>query len=136
MIQTSHVLPVPSKDSTQGEDPMPSTIDDAYASVWNTTSPIKLTRESFLDLLFGRTPLVKEAQFLSPDQSERLYNHFVPLFSPYLHVTGPPVSKVGIAQFEFQAQSADDFKTRTGDGGLYHYFSFPLPWAITPPAIS
>lgn len=85
-------------------------------SQWKRTEPTSLTREAFLDLLFGRTPLVREEQFLKPAQSEALYSHFVPLISPYLHVTGPPVSKVGVAQFEFQAQSAEDFKNRTGDG--------------------
>ena len=85
-------------------------------SQWKTTEPVRLTREGFLDLLFGRTPLVREAQFIQPQQSQALYDHFVPLIAPYLHVTGPPVSKVGVAQFEFQAQSAEDFKKRSGDG--------------------
>lgn len=84
-------------------------------SQWKTTEPVGLTREGFLDLLFGRTPLVREDEFLQPQQTEALYKHFVPLISPYLHVTGPPVSKVGVAQFEFQAQSAEDFKNRAGD---------------------
>jgi hypothetical protein len=87
-------------------------------SQWERTTPTSLTREAFLDLLYGRTPLVREEQFLKPTQSEALYNHFIPLISPYLHVTGPPVSKVGVAQFEFQAQSAEDFKNRAGDGTI------------------
>ncbi|KAK4219694.1 hypothetical protein QBC37DRAFT_409552 [Rhypophila decipiens] len=86
-----------------------------YESKWKTTNPVSLTRESFLDLIYGRTPLIKEAQFISKDQSQAVYEHLGPRFSPYLHATGPPVSKVGVAQFEFQAQSQEDFKNRSGN---------------------
>ena len=85
-------------------------------SQWKTTKPVPLNRESFLDLLGGRTPLIKMPQFITDEQSQRLLDHLLPIFSPYLHATGPPVQKVGVAQFEFQAQSQEDFKNRSGDG--------------------
>ncbi|KAK9420888.1 putative Prolyl 4-hydroxylase alpha subunit Fe(2+) 2OG dioxygenase domain-containing protein [Seiridium unicorne] len=115
MMQTAHISRDPLKTSTEGSVDMLSETGITSDSHWKRTGPVGLTRESFLDLLFGRTPLVREEQFLTPSQSQGLYDHFVPLLSPYLHVTGPPVSKVGVAQFEFQAQSAEDFKNRAGD---------------------
>ena len=39
-----------------------------------------------------------------------------PKFAPYLHATGPPVDKVGVAQFEFQAQSQEDTRLSLGNG--------------------
>lgn len=102
--------------SSQATDAAPLANKEAYHSKWKRTSPVPLTRESFLDLLYGRTPLVKEANFITKDQTQKLYDHLRPLFSPYIHAAGPPVSKVGVAQFEFQAQAAEDFENRTGDG--------------------
>lgn len=102
--------------SSQATDAAPLANKEAYHSKWKRTSPVPLTRESFLDLLYGRTPLVKEANFITKDQTQKLYDHLGPLFSPYIHAAGPPVSKVGVAQFEFQAQAAEDFENRTGDG--------------------
>ncbi|KAF4552926.1 Hypothetical protein D9617_8g049390 [Elsinoe fawcettii] len=88
---------------------------DTLPSLWKTTSAVPLTRQSFLDLLSGRTPLIKIPDFLSQEQSDALFEHLSPSFSPYLHATGPAVEKVGIAQFEFQAQSQADFQSRKGD---------------------
>jgi hypothetical protein len=85
-------------------------------SFWKTNKAVPLTRESFLDLLSGRTPVIHTPNCLSGEQSEKLLDHLLPAFSPYLHATGPPVEKVGVAQFEFQAQSAEDFKNRKGNG--------------------
>lgn len=102
--------------SSQATDAAPVPNEEVYQSQWKRTSPVPLTRESFLDLLYGRTPLVKEANFITKDQTQKLYNHLEPLFSPYIHAAGPPVSKVGVAQFEFQAQAAEDFENRAGDG--------------------
>ncbi|CAJ2499772.1 Uu.00g026250.m01.CDS01 [Anthostomella pinea] len=75
-------------------------------SEWKTTESVPLTRESFLDLLYGRTPLVCSPHFISDETSKRLLEHLTPKFDP---------EKVGIAQFEFQAQSEEDFKNRKGD---------------------
>ena len=85
-------------------------------SMWKTTEAVPLTRESFLDLLYGRTPLIGVPQFISRDLSQRTLEYLLPKFSPYLHATGPSVEKVGLAQFEFQAQSVEDIMNRTGEG--------------------
>lgn len=122
MLATSQIQTTPlgsSKDvpaSTTTTIPENKAQQEKYTSKWKTTSPVPLTRESFLDLIYGRTPLIKESQFIAKDQAKTLYEHLGPQFSPYLHATGPPVSKVGVAQFEFQAQSQEDFQNRAGDG--------------------
>lgn len=117
MLATSHIPAAMPSLSSQATDAatLPNK-EEVYQSKWKRTSPVPLTRESFLDLLYGRTPLVKEANFITKDQTQKLYDHLGPLFSPYIHAAGPPVSKVGVAQFEFQAQAAEDFENRKGDG--------------------
>ena len=95
-------------------------------SKWKTTRPVPLSRESFLSLLDGRMPLIKVSQFITEKQSRRLFDHLLPSFSPYLHATGPAVEKVGLAQFEFQAQSAEDFKNRKGNGAPVFLQFLPL----------
>ncbi|CRG89600.1 hypothetical protein PISL3812_06638 [Talaromyces islandicus] len=82
---------------------------------WKTTSPVPLTRENFLELLAGQVPLILESEFISSEVSEKVLACLQPKFTPYLHATGPSVDKVGISQFEFQAQSVEDLKTRRGD---------------------
>lgn len=86
---------------------------------WKTTSPVRLTRENFLDLLAGKVPLVLESEFISSEVSKKVVECLQPKFTPYLHATGPSVDKVGISQFEFQAQSEEDLQTRQGDGEFY-----------------
>jgi hypothetical protein len=85
-------------------------------SQWKTTEVVPLTRESFLDMLDGKTPLIKEAKFIPEQMNKKLAEELSPKLCPYLHATGPAVHKVGLAQFEFQAQSQEDFKTRSGEG--------------------
>jgi len=80
--------------------------------MWTTVDPLPLTRSSFLSVLEGTTPLILERGFLSKETSQALTDHIGPRASPYLHVAGPQMKRLGVAQFEFQAQSADDFKTR------------------------
>lgn len=92
-----------------------------YISKWKTTEPVPLTSESFLDLLEGRTPLLQQRSFASPETAAKLETILEPRFTPYLHAAGPAVSKVGISQFEFQAQSQDDFKNRTGKGESFAF---------------
>lgn len=89
-------------------------------SKWKTTNPMRATKESLLDLIEGRTPLLNEAGFLSKEDCSKLTNNLEPKLTPYLHATGPKLAKVGIAQFEFQAQSEDDLKNRSGNG-TYSY---------------
>ncbi|QSZ36967.1 hypothetical protein DSL72_009059 [Monilinia vaccinii-corymbosi] len=91
-----------------------SEANPAISSKWKTTKPVRATKESFLDLLEGRTPLLHEAAFLCEEDSTKLANALEPRFTPYLHAIGPQLDKVGIAQFEFQAQSEDDVKNRSG----------------------
>ena len=38
----------------------------AYKSEWKRTTAVPLTRENFLDLLHGKSPLIREPGFLSP----------------------------------------------------------------------
>ena len=91
-------------------------IQQPYDSTWETTCPVAPTPKAFLELLEGRTPLIMQAEFLSQEACTRLEQELESRFSPYLHATGPSVDKVGIAQFEFQAQSQEDMKSRKGDG--------------------
>lgn len=86
------------------------------ASKWKTTRPVRATEESFLDLLEGRTPLLHETGFLSEENCSKLATALEPKFTPYLHAIGPRLDKVGVAQFEYQAQSEDDVKNRSGNG--------------------
>ena len=88
-----------------------------YKSKWKTTDAVPLNAESLMDLLKGRTPLLKQGAFLSAETAAKMEAELEARFTPYLHATGPAVDKVGVAQFEFQAQSQEDFKNRTGLGG-------------------
>jgi len=103
---------------TQTATPVPdNAIKDAgYVSRWKTTKPVPFSPESLLDLLEGRTPLLKEEKFLDEGVADRFAEILEPSFSPYLYVTGPAIHKVGLAQFEFQAQAKEDFSNRKGDG--------------------
>ena len=87
-----------------------------YNSQWKTTSPLPLTRQSFLNVLRGKTPVIQMPHWVSDETCQRVTSHLMPRFTSYLHATGPAVDKVGLAQFEFQAQSEEDFKKRTGNG--------------------
>ncbi|KAJ8069485.1 hypothetical protein OCU04_003138 [Sclerotinia nivalis] len=92
-----------------------SKVNSVIESKWKTTKPIRATEKAFLDLLEGRTPLLHEPEFLSQEDCSKLTNALEPRLTPYLHATGPKLAKVGIAQFEFQAQSEDDLKNRSGN---------------------
>lgn len=80
-----------------------------------------MTTDSLIDLLEGRTPLLKEAAFLAPDTVHRMEQELEARFTPYLNTTGPSVDKVGVAQFEFQAQKREDFESRTGQGMIVRF---------------
>lgn len=69
-----------------------------------------------MDLLEGRTPLLKQAGFISTDVAKKMEAELAPRFTPYLNDSGTSLDKVGVSQFEFQAQSEEDFKNRTGLG--------------------
>lgn len=72
-----------------------------------------MTRESFLDLLYGKTPVIIEPEFLSPEMAYKHEQELSHKLTPYKHNTGPLLTKVGVAQFEFQAQAQKDFQNRT-----------------------
>jgi hypothetical protein len=86
------------------------------AAKWKTDQVVPLTRETFLGLLEGKVPVVKVPSFVRQETCQRLVDELTPKLTPYLHATGPSVQKVGLAQFEFQAQSEEDYNTRTGKG--------------------
>lgn len=84
------------------------------AESWVTDQAVPLTRQSFLDLLAGKTPLIKVPRFATRDECDRLVEALLPHLRPYENTTGPAVNKVGLAQFEFQAQSEEDYEKRDG----------------------
>lgn len=85
--------------------------------------PTTLTPATFLSMIRGETPAVHAPGFTSQDTARRLEKYIGKCLTPYSHIAGPPVSKVGVAQFEFQAQSANDFAAQRTDG-KYLYYSF------------
>ncbi|KAI0455790.1 hypothetical protein F5B21DRAFT_523259 [Xylaria acuta] len=84
------------------------------AGEWNTDQAQPLTRQSFLDLLAGRIPVIKIPGFASKNVCDKLLAELTPKFCPYMNTAGPVLEKVGLAQFEFQAQAEADYETRTG----------------------
>ena len=97
-----------------------ATVLGQWRSRWTTTDSVPLCRDSVLDLLYGRTPLIKEPGFLAPAECSRYEQKLSPLVTPYIHNTGPTLRKVGIAQFEYQAQSQEDLRTRSNGRDLEH----------------
>lgn len=73
-------------------------VSSASRSPWKTTDSVALSRESMLDLLYGRTPLIKELGFLTPSECFKYEQELSALVTPYTHNTGPTLRKVGIAQ--------------------------------------
>ncbi|PYH90752.1 hypothetical protein BO71DRAFT_333750 [Aspergillus ellipticus CBS 707.79] len=88
-------------------------------SQWKTTDAVRLSRQSFLDVLLGATPLISEKKFVSSEVAERFEAVLTQRLIPYSHIAGPEVQKVGLAQFEFQAQSAEDFEHRSDEKARY-----------------
>ncbi|KAH8763791.1 hypothetical protein F5883DRAFT_676587 [Diaporthe sp. PMI_573] len=83
------------------------------AGAWTTDQAQPLSKQSFLDLLEGKIPVIRIPGFASKEVCGKIIEELTPKLCPYLHATGPAVQKVGLAQFEFQAQSEEDYKTRT-----------------------
>ncbi|TRX92395.1 hypothetical protein FHL15_006781 [Xylaria flabelliformis] len=77
-----------------------------------TSTAGPLTREKSLDLPHRHTPTIREARFLTPEQSfaHKKESH---KRAPYRHYTVPLLEKIGVAQFEYQAQDAVDSATTT-----------------------
>lgn len=88
-----------------------------YVSHWkNGFKEEPLTRESLFNMLNGKIPFIRETQFVPRNVAQKLEDTFSPRLAPYLHATGPPLLKVGVAQFEFQALSQADLENRPDDG--------------------
>lgn len=106
----AHLAHVPSKATrvvTLGKGAPP------YQSRWKRVDAVPLTRVNFLDLLHGRTPTIREAGFLTPEECFAHEKELSPNLAPYKHNTGPLLKRVGVAQFEYQAQTALDFQNRS-----------------------
>lgn len=88
------------------------------AGEWKTDEIQPLTRQSFLDLLAGKVPVIKIPGFATKDVCEKLLAELTPKFCPYMNTVGPVLEKVGLAQFEFQAQADEDYGKRSGDGEM------------------
>lgn len=87
-----------------------------YVSQWKPDIKEEpLTRQSFLDMLDGKIPTIKEPQFVSREVAQKLEDAFSSQLKPYLHSTGPTLLRAGVAQFEFQALSEADLQNRTDD---------------------
>lgn len=87
-----------------------------YVSQWKKNfKEGPLSRQSFLELLDGKIPFIREAQFLPRGVAQKLEDNLSPQLAPYLHATGPNLLKVGVAQFEFQALSDADLQDRSDD---------------------
>lgn len=107
------VIPeIPDTNPTIGPQAAP------YKSEWKRTTAVPLTRENFLDLVYGKTPTIRSEGFLTPEQSFAYEKELSHKLAPYKHNTGPLLQKVGVAQFEYQAQTADDFLNRTNGESL------------------
>lgn len=87
----------------------------SYISQWKSTDAASLTRESFLNVLDGKVPFIKEGSFIPRKIAQKIEDELCPKLSPYLHTTGPVLQKVGVAQFEYQAQSESDLQDRADD---------------------
>ncbi|KAI1186302.1 hypothetical protein F5B17DRAFT_431697 [Nemania serpens] len=98
---------------TVGKDAVP------YESKWKRDTAVPLTKENLLDLLYGYTPTIREAGFLTQAECFEFEKELSPKLTPYKHNTGPLLQKVGIAQFEYQAQAEVDFKNRTNEKEQY-----------------
>ncbi|KAF5252294.1 hypothetical protein FANTH_2594 [Fusarium anthophilum] len=90
-----------------------------YQSKWKRDAPVPLSGENFLDVLFNRTPVIKQPGFLDLEACfahEKALSHRI---APYRYYTGPLLQRVGCAQFEYQAQAAADFENRKNEKEEY-----------------
>ncbi|KAF1995392.1 hypothetical protein P154DRAFT_474327 [Amniculicola lignicola CBS 123094] len=88
-------------------------------SKWKRQTEVPLTRENYLDLLHGLTPLIKESNFLTTDECWEYEKLLSKKLTPYKHNTGPLLTRYGVAQFEYQAQAAEDFLQRSNEKNQY-----------------
>ena len=90
--------------ATSHTDFVPAARSDAKIShsPWKTIDSVPLSRQSMLDLLYGKTPLIKEPGFLSKSECAKYEKALSPLVTPYTHNTGPTLRRVGIAQVRIE----------------------------------
>jgi len=108
ILRSHYDSPLPEK--VQHRSPLPS------APNWRQSNPAPLSRDSLLDLFDLKVPTIHCPRFLSTDVAQKLEDHLSPKLSPYTNSMGPPLFKVGLAQFEFQAKVEQDLKNRTNAG--------------------
>ncbi|KAJ3001091.1 hypothetical protein HKX48_003060 [Thoreauomyces humboldtii] len=87
------------------------------APQWVRDQEVGLTRQAFLDMLDGRTPLIRSKSFASRDECAAFERELSPRLNPYRKNLGPALKKVGVAQFEYQAQGG---REEAVDPTLYH----------------
>ncbi|KAL8396225.1 hypothetical protein RB595_003618 [Gaeumannomyces hyphopodioides] len=100
----------------------------AVGAKWEHADPVALTRQSVLDLLDGKIALIREPGFLSTDECKKYERELSHQVTPYKHNTGPQLWKVGVAQFEYQAQSQEDFANRKHGDEQSEYFKDCAQW--------
>ena len=79
-------------------EPLVPVIPGGGISHWKTDEGVPFTRENVLDLLYGKTPLIREPGFLTADECWKYEEALSPFVTPYKHNTGPVLRRVGIAQ--------------------------------------
>jgi len=84
--------------TASSSSPIVPAVPQKGVSHWKTTDPVRLSRDNFIDLLYGKTPLIKEPNFLTPTECWEYEKTLSPLLQPYKHNTGPILRKVGLAQ--------------------------------------
>ncbi|KAK3321891.1 hypothetical protein B0H66DRAFT_552865 [Apodospora peruviana] len=104
------------------QDPLADLFRPAEPARWKTGEIQGLSRAAFIGMLRGEVPAVQVPGFVTRESASRFERHIQNQLAPYAHIAGPPVQKLGLAQFEFQAQSAADFESRTGEVAKDEYF--------------
>ncbi len=114
-VRLAHTASVGRLESIGGDLPELGPPATTYQSRWKTSKEWTLTRQAFLDMLDGKISFIRQPNFISREVAHNFEDELSPRLVPYENSTGPPVLKVGLAQFEYQAQSAEDFKNRSKD---------------------
>lgn len=112
ILRSHYDSPLPEKAIKRSQLPSEST--------WRQSDPVLLSRNSLLDLFDLKIPAIHCPGFLSADVAQKLEDHLSPKLSPYTNSMGPPLFKVGLAQFEYQAKIETDLQNRTNAGRHSH----------------
>ncbi|QIW97726.1 hypothetical protein AMS68_003244 [Peltaster fructicola] len=102
-----------------------------YVSQWpEKIEDVPFSRENLLDLLAGKIPYIRIPGFVSKDIAKKFEDYFSTKVSPYLNVPGPTLLRLGVAQFEFQAFTEEEAKTRPSDVKEQYFDLARESWAI------